>query len=72
MKVRNIKLDPRVSIFAISDGFFGKWAQVDGMATIVEMPEAMALLRFNYSQIPASTLTGRSSNGTCSPRTVWQ
>jgi PPOX class probable F420-dependent enzyme len=51
MKVRNIKRDPSVSICALSDAFFGKWAQIDGTATIVEMPEAMALLRFTYVQV---------------------
>jgi PPOX class probable F420-dependent enzyme len=51
MKVRNIVRDPNVSICAISDGFFGKWVQVDGTASIVELPAAMALLRFTYVQI---------------------
>jgi PPOX class probable F420-dependent enzyme len=51
MKVRNVTRDPAVSILALNDAFFGKWAQIDGMATIVEMPEAMALLRFTYVQV---------------------
>ncbi|MGH9104748.1 MAG: pyridoxamine 5'-phosphate oxidase family protein, partial [Acidimicrobiales bacterium] len=51
MKVRNIRRDPHVSICAISDGFFGQWAQVDGRAGIVELPAAMALLRFTYVQV---------------------
>ena len=51
VKVRNAKLDPLVSVLAIQDGFFGQWVQVDGIATIVEMPDAMALLRFTYIQI---------------------
>jgi PPOX class probable F420-dependent enzyme len=51
VKVHNIKLDPYVSVLAIQDGFFGQWVQVDGIATIVEMPDAMALLRFTYIQI---------------------
>ncbi|HUB69617.1 MAG TPA: PPOX class F420-dependent oxidoreductase [Acidimicrobiales bacterium] len=50
-KVRNIKRDPRVSICALNDGFFGSWAQVDGTASIIELPAAMALLRFIYAQI---------------------
>ena len=51
MKVRNITRDPVVSILALNEAFFGKWAQIDGTATIVEMPEAMALLRFTYEQV---------------------
>src|ERR1700723_228008 len=48
VKVRTIKLNPEVSVLSMQDGFFGQWVQVDGIATIVEMPEAMALLRFTY------------------------
>jgi PPOX class probable F420-dependent enzyme len=51
VKVHNIRLDPYVSVLAVQDGFFGQWVQVDGTATIVEMPDAMALLRFTYKQI---------------------
>lgn len=51
MKVRNITRDPEVSICALNESFFGKWAQIDGAATIVAMPEAMALLRFTYLQV---------------------
>jgi PPOX class probable F420-dependent enzyme len=51
MKVRNISRDPGVYILALNEAFFGKWAQIDGTATIVEMPEAMALLRFTYEQV---------------------
>jgi PPOX class probable F420-dependent enzyme len=51
MKVRNIARDPAVSICALNDAFFGKWAQIDGSAAIVEMPDAMPLLRFTYTQV---------------------
>jgi PPOX class probable F420-dependent enzyme len=51
MKARNIRRDPRVSICAISDSFFGDWAQIDGEASLVVLPEAMALLRFTYAQV---------------------
>jgi len=51
MKVRNILRDPTVAVLALNEAFFGKWAQIDGTATIVEMPEAMALLRFTYVQV---------------------
>ena len=51
MKVRNITRDPRVSICALSDAFFGKWAQVDGTASIIALPEAMELLRLAYTLV---------------------
>jgi PPOX class probable F420-dependent enzyme len=43
-KVRNLARDPRVSILALSDEFFGNWVQIDGTATIIHLPEAMELL----------------------------
>ncbi|HTW08200.1 MAG TPA: PPOX class F420-dependent oxidoreductase [Acidimicrobiales bacterium] len=51
MKVHNIRRDPRVSICGFSDAFFGRWAQADGPAAIVSLPEAMPLLRYTYFQI---------------------
>jgi hypothetical protein len=35
----------------VSDGFFGQWAQIDGTAWIIGLPDAMPLLRFTYSQV---------------------
>jgi PPOX class probable F420-dependent enzyme len=43
-KVRNLRRDPRASLLAISDTFFGDWVQADGTAEIVSLPEAMDLL----------------------------
>ena len=40
-KVKNLRRDPQVSLCVFSDGFFGEWVQIDGTATIVELPEAM-------------------------------
>jgi hypothetical protein len=51
MKVHNIRRDPHVSICGINDGFFGQWAQVDGTASIIELPDAMEWLRFVYVQV---------------------
>jgi PPOX class probable F420-dependent enzyme len=44
MKVRNIRRDPRISLVAFTDAFFGPWIQVEGTAEIVELPEALELL----------------------------
>src|SRR3954452_17758227 len=43
-KVRNLERDSRVTVMAMSEDFFGPWVQVDGTATVVHLPEAMALL----------------------------
>jgi PPOX class probable F420-dependent enzyme len=50
-KARNLMRDPRASICVMNNQFFGQWAQFDGLATIVQQPEAMSLLRFTYKQI---------------------
>jgi PPOX class probable F420-dependent enzyme len=40
-KVKNLRRDPWASLCVIPDGFFGEWLQLDGTATIVDLPEAM-------------------------------
>jgi PPOX class probable F420-dependent enzyme len=50
-KVRNLRADPRASLCAIQDTFYGDWVQVDGTAEIVSLPEAMDLLVSYYRQI---------------------
>ena len=50
-KARNLRRDPRVSLCVFSDSFYGPWAQVDGMAEIVERPEAVELLVDYYRRI---------------------
>jgi PPOX class probable F420-dependent enzyme len=44
VKTRNLRRDPRVSLCVLNDGFFGGWAQLEGTAEIVALPEAMDLL----------------------------
>ena len=51
IKAANIRRDPRVSLLAINDQFFGEWVQIDGTATIVSLPEAMDVLVFYYRQV---------------------
>jgi PPOX class probable F420-dependent enzyme len=39
-KALNVERDPRVSVCVLSDDFGGAWAQVDGDAEVLHMPEA--------------------------------
>jgi len=50
-KIRNIQRDPRVFLCVLPDGFFGRWIQVDGVAEIVDLPEAMDLLVDYYRSV---------------------
>jgi PPOX class probable F420-dependent enzyme len=50
-KVRNIRRDRRVWLCALPDRFFGQWAQLEGTAEIVELPEAMEPLVEYYRRI---------------------
>lgn len=40
-KVHNLRRDPRTTICVLSDHFGGAWVQVDGMATVTDVPEAV-------------------------------
>ncbi len=46
-KVKNLVRDPRVSLCMFTDRFYGDWVQVDGVAEVVCLPEAMETL-INY------------------------
>jgi PPOX class probable F420-dependent enzyme len=50
-KTRNLLRDPRVSFCVMTDAFFGEWAQVDGEAEIVRLPDAMEPLVDYYRKI---------------------
>ena len=43
-KVGNLRRDPRAALCVLNEGFFGEWAQIEGTATIVALPDAMELL----------------------------
>ena len=43
-KVKNLRRDPRASVCMFTDGFYGRWVQIDGVAEIVRLPEAMDAL----------------------------
>ncbi|MEU4685545.1 PPOX class F420-dependent oxidoreductase [Streptomyces xinghaiensis] len=40
-KARNARRDPRVSLCVLSDEFNGPYVQVDGVAEVLDMPEAL-------------------------------
>lgn len=50
-KVRNLRRDPRASLCAFTDGFFGSWVQVDGTAEVVSLPDAMEGLVDYYRRV---------------------
>ena len=50
-KVRNIRRDPRVTLLAFTDGFYGQWVTVEGTAEIISLPKAMEPLVELYRQI---------------------
>ena len=50
-KVRNIRRDPAVSVLIFTKEFFGSWVQIDGLAEIVDQPEALDLLVTVYRTI---------------------
>jgi PPOX class probable F420-dependent enzyme len=50
-KVKNLRRDPRVTLCAFTDGFFGKWQVVEGTAEVISLPEAMQPLVDLYRQI---------------------
>ena len=42
VKTRNLRRDPRVSLCVLpDDGWSGPWIQVDGIAEVLSLPEAM-------------------------------
>lgn len=40
-KVHNLRRDPRTTVCVLSDHFGGAWVQVDGTATVTDVPEAV-------------------------------
>jgi PPOX class probable F420-dependent enzyme len=51
VKARNLRRDPRASLCAFNDGFFGEWIQVEGTAEVVSLPAAMELLVAYYRAV---------------------
>jgi PPOX class probable F420-dependent enzyme len=40
-KVRNLRRDARVSMCVLSDDFDGPWVQLDGIAEVLDLPDAL-------------------------------
>jgi PPOX class probable F420-dependent enzyme len=51
VKTKNLRRDPRVSLCVVSQGFYGEWIQVDGIAAVVSLPDAMELLVDYYRSL---------------------
>lgn len=51
MKTKNVRRDSRTSVCVIDDAFWGPWAQVDGTAEVVSLPDAMDGLVSYYRSI---------------------
>jgi PPOX class probable F420-dependent enzyme len=47
-KTHNMRRDPRVSLCVFEDKFFGNWLQLDGVAEIISLPEALEPLVAYY------------------------
>jgi PPOX class probable F420-dependent enzyme len=50
-KVRNLRRDPRVTLCAFPDSFFGRWVVVEGRATIISLPDALDQLIELYRRV---------------------
>lgn len=50
-KVANARRNPHVSVLALGDEFNDEWVQIDGDATVVDMPEAADALVDYYRSI---------------------
>jgi PPOX class probable F420-dependent enzyme len=44
IKTKNVRRYPYASLCVVSDGFFGPWVQVEGVAEVISLPDAMELL----------------------------
>ena len=51
IKVKNLRRDPRASLCAMNDGFYGDWVQLDGSAEILSLPDAMEPLVEYYRSL---------------------
>ncbi|GAA2366103.1 PPOX class F420-dependent oxidoreductase [Dactylosporangium salmoneum] len=50
-KVHNLRRDPRISVLVLSDEWNDAWVQVDGVAEVLDLPEALEPLVEYYRSI---------------------
>jgi len=50
-KVRNLRRDPRAALCVFVNAFLGPWVQIEGMAEIMTLPEAMEPLVDYYRRL---------------------
>lgn len=50
-KVKNLRRDPRASVCVFTDKFYGDWIQIDGMAEILSLPDALEPLVDFYKRV---------------------
>jgi PPOX class probable F420-dependent enzyme len=51
IKLKNLRRDPRISLCLLNPRFYGEWGQVEGIAEVVERPEAIEALVGYYRRI---------------------
>lgn len=51
IKVANLRRDPAVSLCVLADGFYGPWAQIDGHAELLSLPDALEPLVDYYRAV---------------------
>lgn len=51
VKARNLRRNPRASVCALGERFFGEWYSLEGNAEIVSLPEAMEPLVDYYRRV---------------------
>jgi PPOX class probable F420-dependent enzyme len=51
VKVKNLQRNPHAALCLLNDGFFGPWAQVEGPAEVVSLPDAMEGLVEYYRSV---------------------
>jgi PPOX class probable F420-dependent enzyme len=51
MKTHNLRRQPRASLCALSEQFFGSWYSLEGPVEVISLPEAMDLLVDYYRRV---------------------